>query len=154
LPPGSTGVASTPTTGTNTNYNNAAITAQNNGQMLLPTAPEIAIASSVLGAAALLGWYVWRRKQGSPSAVGYPLAQTPQVNIASPYAQTTQMNGNMGMVQEHGLRYQQGSINQGMVSETPHSQQTPINTTDTSLEAIMRQAQIGLFALPNKEEYS
>jgi len=140
--------------------------------MLLPTAPELAIGSSVLAAAALLGWYIWRRRQGSMVPAGYA-ARTPQLNIAStmPYAQTGQVMGNMGMMQEQGQYYQPETMNQGRVPETPLPQhmnqinqrmvpETPLppqslmNTTDTSLETIMRQAQMGLFALPNQEEYS
>ncbi len=139
-------MVSSPTAGTNTTYGSAAITPQDNGKMLLPTAPELAIGSSVLGAATLLGWYVWRRRQGS--LLPYPLAQTAQPNIASSYDQPIQARANMGMVQESGVRYQPEPGNQGIIPETPLPQQ------DMSLETIMRQAQLGLFALPNKEEYS
>ena len=152
LPPRTTNVVSSPTAGTNTTYGSAAITAQDNGKMLLPTTPELAIGSSVLGAAALLGWYVWRRRQGS--VLPYSLAQTAQSNIASSYDQPIQARANMGMVQERGARYQPEPGNQGMIPETPLPQQALLSNADMSLETIMRQAQMGLFALPNKEEYS
>ena len=119
--------------------------------MLLPTAPELAIGSSILGAAALMGWYLWRRRQGNLLTAGYP-----QAHIASsmPYAQTMQASSTIGMVQEQGQHYQPNTMNQGMVPETPVPLQVLMNNADTSLEAIMRQAHIGLFALPNQEEYS
>ena len=122
--------------------------------MLLPTAPELVLGSSVLAAAALLGWYVWRRRQGSLLLAGYSPAQTPQSNLTSPYAQTLQARDNIGMVQEHRSHYQPDTMNQGMVMETSLPQQVLLSNADTSLESIMRQAQMGLFALPNKEEYS
>jgi len=83
---------------------------------------------------------------------GYPLAQTSQSNILSSYDQTIQAKANVGMVQEHGVRYQLETMNQGMVPETPPPLQ--VLMSNASLENIMRQAQVGLFALPNKEEYS
>ncbi len=118
--------------------------------MLLPSVPELAIGSSVLGAAALLGWYVWRRRQESLLTAGYPLAQTAQANISSSYNQTIQARTTLGMVQEHGSRYQPETT----APETPPPLQVLMSNADTSLETIMRQAQVGLFALPNKEEYS
>ncbi len=153
LLPGTTNVVSSPTVGTNTTYGSATITTQDNGKALLPTAPELVIGSSVLAAAALLGWYVWRRKQENLLLAGYPLAQTSQSNIASPYDQTMQARGTMGMVQEQGQHYQPGIMNE-MVPETPVPLQALMSNADMSLETIMRQAQMGLFALPNQEEYS
>ena len=118
--------------------------------MLLPTTPEIAIGSSVLGAAGLLGWYVWRRRQGGLSDSIDPLAQILQPNMS--YAQPTLAGSSIGMVQEHEAYYQ--ADHGGMQPEVPHSQQVFMSNADVSLESIMRQAQLGLFALPNKEEYS
>ncbi len=155
LPPGTTNVVSSPTVGTNTTYGSAAITTQDNGKALLPTAPELVIGSSVLAAAALLGWYVWRRRQGNLLSAAYPLAQTPQSNIASPmpYDQTIQARGTIPIVQEQRPRYQPDIMNE-MVPETPVPLQALMSNADMSLETIMRQAQMGLFALPNQEEYS
>jgi len=147
LPPGTTDVVASPTTATNTVLGGATITAQNNGNILLPSVPEIAIGSSVVGAATLMGWYVWRRRQGGLLSAEHT-AQSLQSSM--PYAQPTQTGGGIGTVRENGSHYQQG----WMVPETPLSQHIPMGDADTSLETIMRQAQMGLFALPNKEEYS
>ena len=155
LPPGTTNVVTSPTVGTNTTYGSATITTQDNGNALLPTAPELAIGSSVLAAAALLGWYIWRRRQENLLPAAYPLAQTPQSNIASPmpYDQTIQARGTIPIVQEQRPRYQPDIMNE-MVPETPVPLQALMSNADMSLETIMRQAQMGLFALPNREEYS
>ncbi|GAC1566113.1 MAG: hypothetical protein NVS2B2_38430 [Ktedonobacteraceae bacterium] len=156
LPPAPTNVVSSPTT--NTPYDSAATTTQDNGKMLMPTAPEIAIGSSVLGVAALLGWFFWRRRQSGVLSADsdYLLAQSSQASTSSsmPYTQITQAGENIGMAHENGLGYQQSSANQGMVSDSPLSPQVLWSNADASLETIMRQAQMGLFALPNKEEYS
>ena len=146
LPPGATHVVPTTTT-TTTAYSDNAITAQNNGKMLLPTVPEeIALGSSLAGAAALVGWYIWRRKQGSLLATQY-------ISQASvPYAQTAYAGDNIGGVSENGPNYSPDIANQEMFPKTQYALDTML--PDDSLEAIMRQARVGLFALPNKEEYS
>ncbi len=150
LPPATPTVVPSPTTVANTAYNSPTITGQDNGKMLMPTTPEIAIGSSVLGAAALLGWYVWRRRQGGLSDNINPIAQTFQSNMT--YAQPTLATNSVGMVQEQGAYYQAG--NGWLQPEASPTPQVLISNADASLEAIMRQAQLGLFALPNKEEYS
>ena len=155
LPPTSTGVVPSPTA----NGYSTTVTGQNNEKLLLPTMPEIAIGSSVLGAAAVVGWFVWRRKQGAlVSSTEYPLAQTLPAYDSSQlsYAQTVYAAGATGMVRENRSFYQEGSTALAMthMPETPPPHQAVMDTLEPSLETIMRQAQTGLFALPDKEVYS
>ena len=149
LPPTSTDIVPTPTP----NGYSTAATGQNNGKLLLPSIPELAIGSSVLGAAAVVGWFVWRRRQGLSST---GLAQTQPAYNSSQVAQAAFAAGNAGMVRENRAFYQEGTTAQALthMPETPLPHQAIMDTLEPSLETIMRQARTGLFALPDKEVYS
>lgn len=84
---------------------------------------------------------------------GQVAVQDAQFNAPLAYAQTPMTQG--GVMQESGPSYQISHTGiQDMLPETPPPQQAVPVGMDMSLEAIMRQAQMGLFALPGKEEYS
>lgn len=70
--------------------------------------------------------------------------------------QTMRMGDSTEMVSEAGQWYQGEQENQEMVQlpVTPLPPQEMTHTIDSSLETVMRQAQMGLFALPDKEELS
>lgn len=154
LPPAITDVVPSPTA----NTYSSVITAQDNGKLILPTVPEIALGSSILGAGALLAWFLWRRKHGELlPANGYSASQGEMAHSSAssgmPYAQATLAVGNIGgMLRESRSSYREDAIQQGMVYST--EPMFPQQADASSLETIMRQAHEGLFALPDKEEYS
>ncbi|GAC1392720.1 MAG: hypothetical protein NVSMB38_17250 [Ktedonobacteraceae bacterium] len=73
-----------------------------------------------------------------------------------PYAQVPQAVSHAGMVRETKPHYQEVKIKQEMarMRETPIPPQETMNSMDPLLENAMRQAQVGLFAIPGKEEHS
>ncbi len=158
LPPKATNAVPSPTANTtNSPYIGAALPGQDNEKMFIPSAPAIFIGTSVLGAAALIGWYVWRRRQDSLLLANYSSVggmQQFDTPAPLPYVLPVSGNSSIGMVGANEPIYQTSMASQETLPATPLSSQSLLADADMSLEAIIQQAQQGLFALPNKEEYS
>ena len=158
LPPNATNAVSTPTASTSSTYSSTTVAAQNNGKFLPPTMPEITFGSSVLGALAIVGGVVWRRRKETPMpSAENQLAQTQAAfgGASIAYAQTAYPVGSAGIVREDRASYQEDTTARGMerLPETPLPHQAIMDSLEPSLETIMEQAQMGLFALPDKDLY-
>ncbi len=155
-PPNTVGAVSSPTASTYSS--STTVSAQNNGKLLPPTMPEIAFGSSVLGAVTIVGGVVWRRRKETPMpSAENQLAQTQAAfgGASLAYAQTAYPAGSAGIVREDSASYQENTTARGMerLPETPLPHQAIMDSLEPSLETIMEQAQMGLFALPDKDLY-
>ncbi len=80
-----------------------------------------------------------------------PLPVIPYSTSHTQYAQPTQVAANQSLIREQKLSYQENSPTM-QVAETPILPQKTTSEADSLLESMMRQAQMGIFALPDKTE--